>query len=192
MAGLSRLKNIKMSLEKTIKKIGNAKKKAGFTLLELLTVIGIITLAAGFYLGVTQKVRQNIINKTEHNLKQIIIAISSYQQANNYQYPQGDPSHNGGIGILKEQLDLDTKFFVDDWGNNLVYFPNQEYSLSPNRLQGPPITGTYNPKTYQLFSAGPDGEWDPFGNNPKNGDNIHVLGGMYVGTFRDMVNNPGM
>ncbi len=138
--------------------------KRGFTLIELLVVVSIIIIIAGslltvipgFYIKTQKKATKAFIERLE-------TAIEQYN--NDYRsYPPGTGSR--GIENLKKALhpidSVSMKYIefnekeivgndiVDEWGNPFVY----EQS-SP----------TYNIRTYDLYSTGPDGITNSSGND---------------------------
>ncbi len=138
--------------------------KRGFTLIELLVVVSIIiiivgsllTVIPGFYIKTQKKATKAFIERLE-------VAIEQYN--NDYRsYPQG--TGTTGIENLKrilqpidstskkyiefDEKEIESNGIVDDWGNPFVY----EHS-SP----------TYNTRTYDLYSAGPDGITNSSGND---------------------------
>ena len=138
--------------------------KRGFTLIELLVVVSIIIIIAGslltvipgFYIKTQKKTTKAFIERLE-------VAIEKYN--NDYRsYPPG--AGPTGIEDLKKALrpidstskkyiefderEIASNSIVDNWGNPFVY----EHS-SP----------TYNTRTYDLYSTGPDGITNSSGND---------------------------
>jgi len=138
--------------------------KRGFTLIELLVVVSIIIIIAGtlltvipgFYIKTQKKATRVFIERLE-------VAIEQYN--NDYRsYPPG--TGPTGIEELKNALqpidttskkyiefdkkDIESGGIVDEWGNPFVY------------EQSAP---TYNTRTYDLYSTGPDGITHSSGND---------------------------
>jgi type II secretion system protein G len=154
--------------------------RQGFTLVEMLVVIAIITVLAGLVLaGVTAARRHSKEKATEATISRLGLAISRYEM------DFGDFPDSGGMdGVvgcekLLEALKstaksgpyIETNEFklsdfnrngcmelADEWGRPFRYQHHKYYKSDPNR------------RTYRLFSVGADGKedtpddirnWDP-------------------------------
>ncbi len=131
-------------------------RNQGFTLMELLVVITIIMMLAGFVMGANQAARRRAsVNKARTEIAAMDSALSMYEQDMG-EYPQGknkdmvkalmenssgDSNWYGPYIELKEDdLDSDGNY-IDPWGNPYVYvYPGEHnklkydfYSLGPNR-----------------------------------------------------------
>ena len=123
----------------------------GFTLMELLVVMGIIIIIAASVLTVIPGIRENTQSKaTKAFMERLEIAIEQYYD-DNRTYP------STGITTLKTALqssdstskqyiefdgdELDNNIIIDEWGNPFEY-------TRP---------GTQNTTTYDLYSSGADG-----------------------------------
>jgi general secretion pathway protein G len=140
--------------------------KRGFTLIELLAVIGIIIIIAGFILTVIPSLQEKSqIKGTEALLGQLEIAIDQYYN-DNRSYPAtgieptgiedlkkaitpSDPTAKRYIELNRDELDGNN--ILDEWGNYLVYRN--------------PGTQTSTISSYDLYSTGPDGVTNTFGND---------------------------
>ena len=144
--------------------------KRGFTLIELLVVVSLIIIIAGslltvipgFYIKTQKKATKAFIERLE-------TAIEQYN--NDYRsYPPGTGStgienlkkalepidSNSKIYIEFDEKEIENNGIVDDWGNPFVY----EHSFP-----------TYNTRTYDLYSTGPDGISSSSGNDADDVNN---------------------
>jgi prepilin-type N-terminal cleavage/methylation domain-containing protein/prepilin-type processing-associated H-X9-DG protein len=124
------------------------RKRAGFTLVELLVVIGIIAILIGLLLPALSKVRQQANSLyCISNLRQIGVAIINYSQANNGSYPlyywdgTGDPTVPNGA--------TDWSFMLLPYFNRSgatgSYAGNDAGSLAAIYKDKDTIDGTYVP-----------------------------------------------
>ncbi|MHC4321429.1 MAG: type II secretion system protein GspG [Planctomycetota bacterium] len=127
----------------------------GFTLMELLVVIGIIIIIAAAILTVIPGMRQKTQKKaTKAFMERLDIAIEQYYD-DNRTYPStgitnlkttlqpSDSTSKQYIEFNDDEVDVDN--IVDLWGNSFVYVSSTD--ATPNN----------NTTTYDLYSTGPDG-----------------------------------
>ncbi|HEY3321142.1 MAG TPA: prepilin-type N-terminal cleavage/methylation domain-containing protein [Planctomycetota bacterium] len=144
----------------------------GFTLVEMLVVLGIIAILSGLVLTALGAARKQArIRETEATLKIIEAALEQYQ-ADFQDYPpsENDPDGIKGAESLYKCLNTDKKEgpyikstelkvcdsnkndhleFADAFMRPIRYFHHHDYnSKAPNK------------RTYRLISAGPDGNYD--------------------------------
>ena len=134
----------------------------GFTLIELLVVISVIAILMALLVPTLNAIRTQIsITKCTAMIEGIGMALENYKQAY-FAYPpdqdtvltksaeclvyflSGAPSPRPSFYQFKsDSLAGSTPGVVDPWRHRLVYFQ----------------TGVHNRKTFDLFSAGPDGTY---------------------------------
>ena len=123
----------------------------GFTLMELLIVIGIIIVIAAAVLTVIPGMRQKTQEKaTKAFMERLEVALEQYYD-DNRSYPSGDitsvkttlaPSDPTSKQYIEfDDSEVNGSDIVDYWGNSFVY-------ATP---------GTQNTGTYDLYSTGVDG-----------------------------------
>ena len=123
----------------------------GFTLMELLIVIGIIIVIAAAVLTVIPGMRQKTQEKaTKAFIERLEVALEQYYD-DNRSYPSGDitsvktalePSGPTSRQYIEfDDSEVNGSDIVDFWGNPFVY-------ATP---------GTQNTGTYDLYSTGVDG-----------------------------------
>ncbi len=119
-------------------------KNAGFTLLEIMLVVCIIGLLIG--MGVKMmgsKIEEAKIVRVRGDIEQIKTALLMYQSATGV-LPATDQGLKAlmtkpeGVRNWRQQLDA---VMIDQWNKEYIY-------AQP---------GTHNPKTYDIYSSGPDG-----------------------------------
>ena len=136
------------------------RKRAGFTLVELLVVIGIIAVLVGLLLPALTKARQEANSLScMSNLRQIGIAMAGYAQANNGTYPlyywngDGDPTVPNGA--------TDWTFLLLPYFNRAgatgTYAGNDAGSLAAIYKDKDTVDGTYVPAS----STAPFATYDP-------------------------------
>ena len=127
----------------------------GFTLMELLVVIGIIIVIAAAVLTVIPGIRQKTQEKaTKAFMERLEVAIEQYYD-DNRSYPSGDitnvktaldPSDTTSkLYIEFKDSEVNGSDIVDYWGNPFEYVSSN--GATPNN----------NTTTYDLYSTGVDG-----------------------------------
>ena len=134
--------------------------KRGFTLMELLVVIGIIIVIAASVLTVIPGIHEKTQKKaTKAFMDRLEIAIEQYYDDNRSYPPTGaepteiedlkkalqpsDPASKQYVEFVDEELD--NNIIIDEWGNPFVFVSSTD--ATPNN----------NTTTYDLYSTGPDG-----------------------------------
>ncbi len=132
------------------------RKNNGFTLMELLVVMAIITILAGMAIGGAQMARKRgAVTKTKSAIASLEAAIDMYEidigeypASGNEELIQAltdstnpEPEWNGPYMRFKE-ADLEEGKYLDAWGNPYVY-------INP---------GTHNESFYDLYSYGLNSE----------------------------------
>ncbi len=130
--------------------------KRGFTLVELMVVIGVIIVIAASILTILPGMHENAQEKaTQTFMERLEIAIERYYDDNRSYPPTGteptaiedlkkalQPSESTSKQYIEFKDDyLDDNVIIDKWGNPFVY-------IQP---------GTQNATTYDLYSTGSDG-----------------------------------
>ncbi len=129
-----------------------------FTLVEMLTVIGVIVVLAGMTLGVVGYINTKAaMNKTEANIKKLEIALEMYKKSTGY-YVQSTGTDTGfkitptDTELIKcidyqamypNDIDHTTNKVLDGWGGTIYYR----------------CPGSKNTSTFDLGSMGSDGEY---------------------------------
>ncbi|GEM_PF-2958751 len=164
----------------------------GFTLVETLVVIVIISVLAGLLLPALSRARdKSRETQTINNLRQIMMAVAMFSEDYDC-LPEG----SGDISILRGQLEkyisADSQVYRDGWKKELIYVESSSYPFSMQAIAGPPITGYYNPGTYQLYSCGRNKKCSAAGKDEVNSDNLWVdTKGACVVRFAAVREQPG-
>ena len=129
-----------------MKHLAPHRKQAGFTLLEIMLVVGIIVIILGVAvgrLGNTTGVAKDM--RVRADIQAISTQLRLYESVNGFV-----PTTEQGLKALVEQPSTEprpTRWYQlfkelpqDPWNNNYIYF----------------APGKKNPQTYDLYSAGPD------------------------------------
>src|SRR5262245_24441207 len=122
----------------------DARRRRGFTLVELLVVIGIIAVLVGILLPALQKARRAANGvKCSSNMRQIASAMLLYINTNKGKFPI--TSANGGVSAVYPQGVY--------WANDLV---KQKYIAAPNAYKP---DGSRDPAQTSVFNC-PEGRFD--------------------------------
>ena len=146
-----------------IKPQNKQRKRHGFTLLEMLIVLGIILVIAAMVvpnlLGSQKKANIKATRASIHNLEQ---AFKLYAADNNGEYPQGGQEQ---IQLLLSETDPDGKAIdpfleaipLDAWGQPFQYeYPNNKAKSTK------PAIWSLGPNAQDENGAGDDvNNWDP-------------------------------
>jgi len=139
----------------------------GFTLMELLIVIGIIIVIAAAVLTVIPGMRQKTQEKaTKAFMERLEVALEQYYD-DNRSYPSGDitsvktalePSGPTSRQYIEfDDSEVNGSDIVDYWGNPFVY----------------DATPSNNTGTYDLYSTGVDGATSASPNDGNDADDIN-------------------
>ena len=139
----------------------------GFTLMELLIVIGIIIVIAAAVLTVIPGMRQKTQEKaTKAFMERLEVALEQYYD-DNRSYPSGDITDvktalQSSDSTEKQYIEFDDSEvngsdIVDYWGNPFVY----------------DATPSNNTGTYDLYSTGVDGATSASPNDGNDADDIN-------------------
>ena len=139
----------------------------GFTLMELLVVIGIIIVIAAAILTVIPGMRQKTQEKaTKAFMERLEVALEQYYD-DNRSYPSGDITDvktalQSSDSTEKQYIEFDDSEvngsdIVDYWGNPFVY----------------DATPSNNTGTYDLYSTGVDGATSASPNDGNDADDIN-------------------
>ena len=133
----------------------------GFTLMELLVVIGIITIIAASVLTVIPGMSQKAQKKaTKAFMERLEIAIEQYYD-DNRTYPSTDITN---LKTTLQPSDSTSKQYIEFDDDELV---NDSGNIKIIDKWGTPFVYTYTPptSTYYLYSDGPDGITNSSGND---------------------------
>ncbi|MGE3852100.1 MAG: prepilin-type N-terminal cleavage/methylation domain-containing protein [Planctomycetota bacterium] len=136
---------------------------SGFTLIELLVVIFIIGLLAAILVPILQGPSETMRTlQTSALIDAIVGPMQAYADRHGDRYPAADPDGLTGTLVAElERLDLHSfsrdqitqvdgrDVLVDGWGEPMHYRP---FAYAADRA------GAHNPRTYDIWSAGKDGD----------------------------------
>jgi prepilin-type N-terminal cleavage/methylation domain-containing protein len=146
------------------------KPSHGFTLIELILVMTIMTLIGVFAAMMISNIQDRVKrDRTEATINLIETALAAYKQDIGH-YPLGDGSTlsnvltdpdygwaRAGSHWFPEREDL-----KDAWGMQIQYCSHLEYNAGSEQQQARGVERTekkgdfYNPNSYQIYSTGPN------------------------------------
>lgn len=165
------------------------RRRRSFTIIELLVAISIIAILAGLMVGGLGGVnKQSSKAATKADLMKLEMALNQYYQeqgsypsAVNMTIKNEDGQDLGCYGLsptdIKKLMSYESftvnqnNIAVDSWDREIIFEPNSKYSSTDSNSKAEQVSGLtgvyYNPKSFQLISAGEDG--DPTTDN----DNVY-------------------
>jgi general secretion pathway protein G len=140
-------------------------RRRGFTIVELIVVMTIMTVLGLFAAMAINNVQDNVkIKETKATIKMMEQALYQYKQDMGF-YPLGDQasivttlsSPNSGWKDAGMHWFPSRKEVKDAWALPLYYVCHEDYVLSERGVELVPTKGLYyNSETYQIYSMGPN------------------------------------
>ena len=129
--------------------------RRGFTLIEILIVLGIIILLAGTAIvALVPQQRGARVDTTKIKLKQVETALEAYN-VNIGHYPN---EQEGGLEALRVKPSFDNEAMGQNWrGPYLKEEPTDAWGVKYNYQLSQPGTPEADLTPYKLWSNGPDG-----------------------------------
>lgn len=134
----------------------DSKRTAGFSLLELLAVLLLVSLLTAFIFNVYFSIQEKgKLSGTLERMKVIQAALQNYYRI----YQKLPPAVNGShVPVQADALNMESKYLFDQWGQFLLYNPGQLTDIQD-----------VNGKAASLISKGPDQSLNT------NGDNLSLF-----------------
>lgn len=153
-----------------------SRRREGFTLIELLIVVAIIGLLAAVAMNkLTRAIYQAKISRAVADIRTFHDAMEMFAMDRHIEGPLYDPSwqsSNNTTYYPPTLQDLVPNYMheipIDPWGYEYHYI-NFDVTSNGMRKDGPIVP--LNTK-YDLFSIGPNGEWDEDINTVKSSDDV--------------------
>lgn len=165
-----------------------AKRNAGFTLVELLAVIAIIGVLVGLLLPAVQAARESARRSAcSNNLKQIGLALANYEMIKNRLPP------------ARGLVELRNSSIWNDYTPMVVLMPYLELSQQYDKLVSvasggtQPANNTHANARYQSFKCPSDSNafaWANSGNYRINASDIMVTNGLYAQGYKTCFRGP--
>lgn len=148
------------------------KQIKGFSLLEILLVLGIIGIVSVFAIGISHSLKNmSSVSETSQRMKLIAAKAKDYYRGHE---SLPDPTSTDEIPVGASALDLEQKYRLDSWGQYLYYYrisAGGVTDINGTTVDGKGVAGV-------IISSGPNQTFDSF--NTASPPTTYPEGGSYT------------